>query len=168
MNPRCIATLAFMSAMLAGCASYNYTDAPPTMGGLYSKYAVIGYSGDLRPIRDVGVVSTDGLIKVRSVDGQALSQYRRFTSGGFYSGGRFQLHLLPGSHTVVLAFHDDRGNGSISWSATDITKTITVEKGQVLHLFVSQEGRTWSAKEADGSGAIESITSDFAELSAKR
>ena len=168
MNIRVIAALCFLPIILIGCASYNYTDAPPAMGVMYSKYAVIGYIGDLRPIEDVGIVTTDGLVKVKSVDDQPVSLYRGFTSAGLYSGGRYQLHLLPGMHTVVLGFHDNRGNGSASWSTSDVTKTFSMKKGQVVHFSLSQDGRTWNAKESDGGDALEAIASDFAELTSKR
>ena len=95
MNLKSITALLLAPVMLFGCASYNYTDAPPTMGVMYSKYAYIGYAGEIRPIEDIGVVTTDGLIKIRSVDGQSTSSLKLFKNSGLYSGGRYQLHLLP-------------------------------------------------------------------------
>ena len=57
MTVKTIAALLFAQFLLLGCASYNYTEAPPTMGMMYSKYATIGYPGDVRPIEDVGIVT---------------------------------------------------------------------------------------------------------------
>ena len=168
MNTKTIAALLLAQTMLFGCASYNYTDAPPAMGMMYSKYAYIGYSGELRPIEDVGIVTTDGLIKIRSVDGQSTSSYKVLKSSGLYSGGRYQLHLLPGTHILTMGFHDDRGGGSKSWSTSDITKIVSIAKGQVIHLFLSENGRTWTAKEADGSSALATIASDFKELTSNK
>lgn len=150
--------------LLWGCASYNYTDAPSTLGGLYSKYAYIGYDGKLLDLADVGVITTDGLIKLTMVDGKPISALRSYKTSGLYSGGRVQLHLLPGIHSLSLAFHDDRGGGTISWSTSDVPKTISIAKGQVIHFSVSQSGRTWQANETDGSSALATITSDFKAL----
>lgn len=165
MNKKAIAALLLSQAMLFGCASYNYTDAPPTMGVMYSKYAYIGYAGELKPIEDVGIVTTDGLIKISMVDGQPISSYQVFKTSGMYSGGRYQLHLLPGTHVLSMGFRDDRGNGSISWSTSDLKKTISIAKGQVIHLSVAGSGRSsWTAKESDGSSVLSLIASDFKEL----
>jgi hypothetical protein len=164
MNTKSITVLLLAQAMLVGCASYNYTDAPPTMGVMYSKYAYIGYVGELKPIEDVGIVTTDGLIKIRSVDGQSTSGYKVLKTSGMYSGGRYQLHLLPGTHVLTMGFSDDRGGPSKSWSTSDITRTISIEKGQVIHLSLSQSGKAWTAKESDGSSALATITSDFKDL----
>jgi hypothetical protein len=164
MKTKSIVALLLAQALLAGCASNNYTDAPPTMGVMYSRYAHMGYAGDLRPIEDVGIVTTDGLIKVYSVDGQPTSSYKMLKTSGLYSGGRYQLHLLPGTHVLSLGFSDDRGGPSKSWSTSSITKTIAIQKGQVIHLSLSQSGKTWTAKESDGSSALAAITSDFKEL----
>lgn len=168
MNIKLTMALCLLSNILTGCASNNYTDAPPAMGGMYSKYAVIGYSGDLRSVEEVGVVAADGLIKIKSVDNHPVSRYRAFTSTGFYSGGRYQLHLLPGAHTVVLGFSDNRGGDSISWSTSDVTKPFSISKGQVVHFSLLRDGGTWTAKESDGGSALETIASDFSELTSKR
>ena len=164
MNHRSISAIAFALLVLTACASYTYTDAPPTLGVLYSKYAYLGYDGQLQPIEDVGIVTTDGLIEIKMIDGRSASSYRVFKTSGFYYGGRYQLHLLPGIHTLTLGFHDDRGGGTISWSTKDITKTIAIAPGQVIHLFVSTSGRTWMAEESDGRAALATIVSDFNEL----
>lgn len=166
MKKKAIAALLLTQTMLFGCASYNYTDAPPTLGMLYSKYAYMGYAGEPKPIEDVGIVTTDGLIKISMVDGQPISSYKVFKTSGMYSGGRYQLHLLPGTHVLSMGFHDDRGNGSRSWSTSDLTRTISIAKGQVIHLSLAGgSGRnTWTAKESDGSSVLPLITSDFKEL----
>lgn len=165
MNIKAITALLLVQTMLFGCASYNYTDAPSTMGVIYSKYAYIGYTDELKPIEDVGIVTTDGLIKIKSVDGQSASSYKVFKTSGLYSGGRYQLHLLPGKHILVMGFHDNRGgSGYISWSTSDITKIVSINKGQVIHLSLSGDGKTWTAKESDGSSALATIISDFNDL----
>lgn len=168
MNPKTITALLLAQTLLFGCASFNYTDAPPAMGVMYSKYAYLGYSGDLMPIEDVGIVTTDGLIKISSVDGKSTSSYKVFKTSGLYSGGRYQLHLLPGTHILTMGFHDDRGGGSKSWSTSDISKMISIRKGQVVHLSVSGNGKTWTAKESDGSSALTTITSDFRDLTSNK
>jgi len=167
MNKKLITALLLAQTILLGCASYNYTDAPPTLGMMYSKYAYLGYEGEPKPIEDVGIVTTDGLIKISSVDGYPVSGYKVLKTSGMYSGGRYQLHLLPGVHTLTMGFSDNRGGGSRSWSTSDITKTISLRKGQVIHLSLSGDGRSWTAKESDGSSALAVITSDFKELAEK-
>lgn len=167
MNTKSIIVLA-ISVMLFGCASFNYTDAPSTMGVMYSKYAYLGYEGGMRAIDEVGIVTTDGLIQIGSLDGQPMSHFRGFKDSGLYSGGRYQLHLLPGTHTITMGFHDDRGNGNASWSTSSITKILSIGKGQVIHLSLAQGGRTWTAKESDGSSAFPVIAKDFKELSASK
>ena len=168
MNIKSIAAVLVTQTLLFGCASYNYTDAPPAMGSMYSKYAYIGYDGELKPIEDVGVVTTDGLIKIKTVDGQQAPDFKVFKTSGLYSGGRYQLHLLPGVHTLLLGFHDDRGGGSKSWSTSDLMKAVSINKGQVIHLSLSAGGKTWTAKESDGSSALATITSDFKDLTNKK
>jgi hypothetical protein len=138
------------------------------MGMMYSKYAYIGYAGELRPVEEVGIVTTDGLIKIHSVDGQSTFDYKVLKTSGLYSGGRYQLHLLPGKHVLTLGFSDDRGGPSRSWSTSSISKMISIEKGQVIHLSLSQNGKTWTAKESDGSSAIATIHSDFKDLAKTR
>jgi hypothetical protein len=164
MNIKLISIISIAQFLLIGCASYNYTDAPPSLGMMYSKYAYIGYEGELRPIEDVGIITTDGLVKVKSVDGYSVDSLNVFKTSGLYSGGRVQLHLLSGVHTLILGYHDDRGGGSISWSTSNITKKITIAKGQVIHLVGGSTGNNWTATERDGSSAIGVITSDFKDL----
>lgn len=166
MKRNAIAILAIALGLMTGCASHNYTDAPSRMGFLYSKYAYLGYDGDVRPIEDVGIVTTDGLIRIQSVDGQPMSHYREFKASGFYSGGRYQLHLLPGTHLLKMGFHKDLGDGNISWSTSSITKTVSIEKGQIVHLELSEGVRTWKAVESDGGSAREMVLADFKELCA--
>ncbi len=168
MKTKFVTALLLVQAMLVGCASYNYTDAPSTIGVMYSKYAHMGYAGDLKPFEDVGIVTTDGPIYIHSVDGQAISSYRVFKTSGLYSGGRYQLHLLPGTHILSVGFSDSRGGPYRSWSTSNITKVISIEKGQVVHLSVSQNGKTWTAKESDGSSALATITSDFKDLASRK
>src|SRR5450830_205514 len=156
--------LIFTLIFLNGCATNSYTDAPPTLGVLYSKYVDIGYDGDIKPFEEVGVVTTDGIVKVQSVDGKSMDQYREYKTSGFYPGGRYQLHLLPGLHTLTLSFHYDKGTGTIAWSKADIPKVISISAGQVIHISWSDNGSTWKALESDGSKALTTIKSDYAEL----
>lgn len=168
MRAKFLVALAISQTLLIGCASHNYTDAPSTLGVLYSKYAYIGYDGPILPIEDVGIVSTDGLINIQSLDGKPMAYYKAFKVSGFYYGGRYQLHLPPGVHVLTLGFHKDLGTGTISWSTSSITKTLEISKGQVIHLSLSEGGRTWSAKEFDGIDALPVIKSDFRELSSAK
>ena len=167
MKRQTIAALLIATGLATACASHNYTDAPSRMGFLYSRYAYLGYDGDIRPVDEVGIVTTDGLIQIQSVDGQPMRHYRGFKTSGFYSGGRYQLHLLPGTHLLTMGFHKDLGDGNVSWSTSSITKAVSIEKGQIVHLALSEGGRTWKAIESDGGSAREVILADFKELRAE-
>jgi hypothetical protein len=155
--------------LLGGCATHSYTDGPPSIGAIYSKYAQIGYEGDLRPIGDIGIVTTDGIVKVRQLNGRPMESFRLFKAASLFPGGRYQLHLLPGAYELALAFRFDNGSGSISWSTSDLTKSIIVTKGQVLHLSWIGRGRSsWGVQEFDGSSALATITDDFEKLTKKK
>lgn len=168
MNKKTLVILLLSQFLLLGCASNNYTDAPSTMAGMYSKYACIGYSGELKPIEEVGVVTTDGIILIKTIDGQPVSRFKMYKSSGFYSGGRYQLHLLPGVHVLTMGAYYDKGGGYRYWSEADATKLINITKGQVIHLTVFKKDKTWMPQESDGSSAFETIASDFKDLTSKK
>lgn len=155
--------LALASTLFTGCATYSYTDAPAAVGFIYSKYAVMGYPGDIKPIEDVGIVTTDGIIKIQSVDGHRVDTLTTLKSSGMYANGRYQLHLLPGEHQIEMAFISEF-NGVRSWSTKNITKAVSIEKGQIVHLAKGGQGRTWSVYLTDGSRDIATIKSDFNSL----
>ena len=75
---------------------------------------------------------------------------------------------MSGTHTLTLTYHDDRGDGSISQSTSTLTKTITITKGQVVHLRGYMDGNKWNVVELDGKSAIAVITSDFKDLTNNR
>jgi hypothetical protein len=151
--------------VISGCATnYNYMDAPPSLGGVYTKYAVIGYDGEIKDFSEVGVITTDGVIKINLIDRKPIAQFRVFKTSSLYPGGRYQLHLLPGTYKLSLSLRYDDGR-TWMWSTSDLARTITVEKGQVLHLAASTPTRrTWTVKYHDGSGALPTIMKDFDEL----
>jgi len=149
---------------LNGCATYSYTDAPSTMGFMYSKYAFVAYDGKTLPFEEIGVVTTDGLVKIKYVNDQPMSNFTRYYTEGMYTGGRFQLHLLPGTYTLVMGYHMDLGSGTKSWSISDVKKTITIEGGQVTHLSLWQSGSKWGVNESDGIKALDTIKKDFHAL----
>lgn len=159
----------FASAiLLAGCVTNSYTDAPSKMGALYSRYAYVAYDGPIKPANEVGIVTTDGLIAIKYLNGQTMNNFTLYKSRGFYSGGRYQLHLLPGTYELVMGFHYDKGQGFKTWSTTDVKKTIAISAGQVRHLSVEQGWRSWSVLESDGSKALATIQEDFQELLSKQ
>ena len=168
MNARTVVALLLALAALFGCATATYTDAPPALGGLYSKYAYLGYPGEMRRIEDVGVVTTDGSITILAVDGQSVAELKAFKSAGRSASGRYQLHLLPGMHALVLGVGEARGANTKAWTTSHATKMLSINKGQVVHLTLSESGNTWSAKTSDGRAALDSIVSDFRELTRKR
>lgn len=146
-------------SLLSACASHNYTDAPPTMGFLCSKYAYIAYDGDLKPSSDIGVITTDGRVSIERVNGDLVaSNWRCYKQKGFYSGGRYQLRLAQGEYVLTLSFHQDLGDGNIYYSRRNLDKSISIAAGQIIHL----EG--WPARELDGSAARGVIDKEYEEL----
>lgn len=153
---------------LAGCATYSYTDAPPTLGVMYSKYVQIGYEGNLKQIDDVGIITTDGVVKVQSINGKPMTNFRLFKTRGVYSGGRYQLHLFPGDYEIGMSFHFDKGAGYRAWSTSNLSRTVTVTKGQVLHLSWIDQGIVWDVRVSDGISALSAVKGDFNELTADK
>ena len=147
--------------LLFGCATYTYTDAP-SVGSLHSKYIQIGYEGELKALEDVGIVTTDGIVHINSIsiDNKKIDPLKSFHKDGFYSMGRYQLHLNPGTYILSLSFSSTDG-----YSTTDVMKLITIKNGQVIHLSWLNNGRSkWSVKESDGIAALATIREDFIEL----
>lgn len=134
------------------------------MGFLYSKYVQIGYEGALKPVDDVGIITTDGILHINVVNGKRMSEFRLFEAKGIYSGGRYQLHLPSGTYAIEMSFHFDDGSGRRAWSTSNILRVFTVAKGQVLHLSWVDKGRAWDVKESDGASALPRIREDFDEL----
>ena len=156
-------TFFFSTILICACSSFNYTDAPSRLGGFYSQYVMIGYEGDIKPIEDVGIITTDGFIKVHMIDGVNVKDNRIFNSIGHNTLGRYQLHLNPGKHTLSLNF-SMMTPSSHSWSTTPATKSIDIKKGQVIHLSLIFNKETWNAKESDGAAALPVISEDFKKL----
>lgn len=156
-----ISSALLIATLLFGCytPTYTYTDARSSV--LDSRYVQIGYEGELRAIEDVGIVTTDGIVNIKSINNKPIDTFKIFKKSGLGSSiGRYQLHLLPGTYVFSLGFYS--GN---AWSTSDIVKSVTVTNGQVLHLSWIDSGRSsWSVKEHEGSAALASIRSDFKEL----
>lgn len=145
-----------IATLLFGCTTYTYTDAP-AFGVLHSKYVQIGYEGELRAIEDIGIITTDGIIKINSINNKPINTLKTFKKSGLYAMGRYQLHLLPGVYVFSLSF-----NSGDAWSTSDVVKSITITNGQVLHLSWIDTGRNrWSVKVSDGSAALATIRTDF-------
>lgn len=149
---------------LVGCAANSYTDAPPTLGVMYSKYVLIGYDGGLQKIDDVGVVTTDGFAKIQSINGKSVKDFRLFKKNGIYPGGRYQLHLLPGTYEINMSFHADIGSGYIERSISNVLRVVAIKNGQIIHLSVIAKGNRWGVKESDGISAFSTINDDFNDL----
>ena len=174
MNTKLFATLLLATPLLFGCAvRKDYTDAPVTFGGLYPKTAVLGYEGEPMPIEDAGIVTTDGVLYLTSLDGKPIHTYKTLKTKSLYKieMGRYQLHLTPGEHVLTMGFSSSTGGGPTptyrAWSKADVTKTITIAKGQVIHLNPGWSNGKWNAFTHDGSRALPVIKADFLELAAQ-
>lgn len=155
--------IVLLALLLSACASNNYTDGPPSLGFIYSRYVYIAYDGPLRAFEDVGIVTTDGLFRISSVDNVSVNVMHNYQDNGLYAGGRVQLHLLPGKHHLKLGYYDDRGDGFITESVSLISKEITIAKGQVIHFGGQFSKIAWSPAQ-DGRSALDVMKRDFEEL----
>lgn len=158
-----------LASISSGCAimhSRSYSDAPPAMGAIYSKYAYLAYDGDVKPFEEVGVITTDGRINLRSVDGRAMTSFTKFRDGGLYANGRYQVHLEPGEHDIEMGFIEGSA-GVMSWSTTTVTKKLIINKGQVVHLELARSRGKWTSQEFDGSKDLAMMKADFEALVAK-
>ena len=151
--------------LLTACQTpnYNYSDAPPSLRGLYSKYVLIAYSGEIKEPSEVGIITIDTFIKVIKIDGKPVADYRLYKDSGFHPAGRFQLHLDPGLHSLEFGI-DYSGDSIKIKSKENITAPFVIEAGDVIHLSFVDEGKTWTFKESDGSTDIDTIRKDFDEL----
>src|SRR6218665_3172792 len=134
-----MATLFGAVLLVSGCSlpSTKYTDAP-YVGGMYSKRVLVTYSGDLRPISEVGVLTQDAVLQIRSVKrNNTPVAVRQFSEKGYlYSTGRTQIHFAPGIYEVEFCFYQSSQYGT-SWCTTTLSQTMRFVAGQVTHVEYS-------------------------------
>jgi hypothetical protein len=160
MNIRLLAAAATLA--LGACASTQYGDGI-SLPGLESKYAKIGYEGPLRDVGTVGIVTTDGIVRVSSVNGKPTGEMPGFANKAWAGSIRYQLHLPPGTHRLSMSFYLNNGQRT-AWSTSDVEQVITLAPGQIVHLTWLEQRRGWSVMQGDGSAARNAIHADFAKL----
>lgn len=120
------------------------------MGRLYSNTVTLGYEGEVKPIKDVAILSREDGLYIVSINGTKDFPKRRFGQRGYmYSSGANQLHLLPGAYKIEFCFSRTSAN-SHSSCVSSITKEYNLERGQKFFLKTEfPTSRTWdvSARE---------------------
>lgn len=143
---------------------YDYTDGPPTLAGIYTKSLVIGYDGPLKDFSEIGVVTTKPGVCLTVLDGKSASFYRTYKTSSLMPGGRFQIHLSPGIHTLSMCYRFESPQ-VFYYSKEDVTRTLFIQKGEVIHLQSTSPSRnSWGIEFHDGSKALPTIKADFDEL----
>jgi hypothetical protein len=156
--------------LLSGCRSYDYTEGNKPYLGRYPTVAIIGYSGDIKEFDEVGVITTDGTITVKTIDGILVNTLRKYEIKTRIPSqtGRYQVHLMPGIYILELELFSEAlpflGQPALR-SRKPITRIIGIKKGEVLHLSLIQpESGTWSIKFHNGIAALPEIKKDFQKM----
>ena len=175
-----IAFFLYITFLLSACHTYTYVDGVTPMLGRYPSIVVIGYSGDIKEFEDVGIITTDGTITVKGINGKPMIFYRTFqTKTKFPSqAGRYQVHLMPGKYTLDLRLFDELSPRKVM-SASDSPKVIEIKKGEVIHLsyFFPRDPKErfnpwagdfyWDIKLHDGRAGLPAIKEDFEKFKIK-
>ncbi|MDZ7919256.1 hypothetical protein [Rhodoferax sp.] len=147
-----------VSAALSACStpqSYNsfFNNSNPAV---YKTYA-----GESRNAAELGVVVTDSIIDVVSIDGRPLDKMQRYGKKlGLLSGERVQFHMEPGSYVFELCFsipgpHGSRCDGTLKFP-------VSVVSGQYQMLVWKNLPRNqWTASVQDALASRSEIDADF-------
>jgi hypothetical protein len=156
--------------MLSGCSTthLDYRDGPRA---LYKKWftdtVILAYVGEVKPFDEVGVFTKDHFIRIYSINGikekEYLKNYRKYKSSGLRGEGRYQLHMKPGTYIFEIGIFSSDASHRIS-STSNITETIEIKKGQVIHLSMNKKGRYWSVKKTNGLTGLDEMKKDFSHL----
>jgi hypothetical protein len=167
-----------LALILAGCTTisdtkYSYQVCCGLVGyipGLASKTVQLRYPGAVRPLEDVGVVSynADLVVKVKDSDGNDVKIFSVYGKKGIDANGLNQQHFLPGTYTFVFGFYrvsyaENAQYSSIAKSIYDITKVVTIEKGDIIHFTYTVKGRQWSLIQKDDSAEKDKVKADYEE-----
>lgn len=148
-----------------GCVSLNYTDGASQFIRRNVPIAVVGYSGDFRPIEEVAVVTTDGMLKVVAIDGIPAFKFRILTLTPAGDYGRYQVHLEPGTHELTLSM---QGFKYHPYPGTDPLKNakrrVHIKKGDIMHLSLVKNGVFHDVRATDGRAGLSALTYDFDRL----
>ena len=155
---------------LAGCSTthLDYRDGPRA---IYKKWftdtVILAYAGEVKPFGETGVFTKDHFIQIRSINGikakEYLKNYRKYESSGLRGEGRYQLHMEPGTYTFEIGVHSRDASHHI-YSTSNITETIDIEKGQVIHLSMNKKGNYWSVRKSNGATGLDEMKKDFSLL----
>jgi hypothetical protein len=117
----------------------------PFVGKLYSNTINLGYEGEVKPIKDVAVLTREDGLYILSINGTKDFHNRKFGQSGYmYPTGANQLHLLPGLYKIEFCFSTTSGNFSAS-CLSPIIKEFNLIKEQRLFLTIEYPtSRTWN------------------------
>lgn len=126
----------FCTSSLTGCAT-------PILGDPNCVKIALAYSGEVKPIENVGVVIFDRFATAVQIDGQYKHKLRIYSAScGALQGANLneQIHLAPGTHLLQLAYAEG-ANGSFTKSWTPVA--IQLSAGDVVQIkSVLNENRT--------------------------
>ena len=171
---------ACIAMALAACASsidtkYSYQMCCGMAGyvpTLYSKTVRLSYPGPVLPLEDVGIVSynSDLIVQVKDSDGNIVKNYQTYGKKGLSAAGVHQQHFLPGVYTFIFGYYrnDSTSAGkmysySVSRSTSNIEKTVTIKKGDIIHFTYVTRDHHWAIVEKDDSAERNKIKADYEE-----
>lgn len=150
---------------LIGCVNLDYTDGAAQFIRRGVPIALIGYSGDFRPVEEVGVITTDGIMKVVAIDGIPAYKFRILTLTPAGDYGRYQVHLEPGKHELTLSvqgfkYHPYPGSDPLK----NAKRRIQIRQGEIMHLSLVKNGIYYDVRATDGRAGLAALTSDYDRL----
>lgn len=103
------------------------------------------YAGSELPQNQIAVLKGDVLIDVKEVDG-VVKNFTPATFKGPLAYGGFEIYLLPGPHSVRIAysiFSFGHGKTTQVWSVRDVVLTFDAIAGKVYWIYSGRMGNTW-------------------------
>lgn len=148
------ATIWFMSgcstsgSIMASNLAPPMFDRLPGVGELYSPEISIGYTGEIRKLEEVAVITRLNTLYITSINGNSDFTKINYPKKKYimdFKGNQF--HLLPGTYTMGFCFKYFNSTQGAT-CATTITKTMHLSAGQRVVLYIDYPSRdTWTVKE---------------------
>ena len=146
-----LSSFLLLTACAANKGPVTYGDLDSTFGNILSSPATyIGYAGDIKDAKEVGIILTDSIVNFTARDAQdkpvTITKRSRFIS----LPGRTQYHLLPGEYTFSICFRIETKEYKESCVNT-ITKKIKIVAGSLTQFsYVRVSAREWTVVVTDG------------------
>jgi len=152
--------------LLVGCSSQppkHYHALGNKVFGFNRSEAYIGYSGDIKPIEEVGVVTLDYSLYLQKINGVPAEEYRRLIDKGPTYLRRVQIHLPAGKHALKFDFKKSEDSYRYT-SIKGLNRIINIEPNTVTHISSVHDRKRWSMTLSDGKEGLELIKKDFEKL----